>query len=192
MNRLARGIVAVAALVYLGSVGLIVYNTIETASTTDRVTRLEQSPCTEASATGRRFAATEPGRTCNRVRRDIAKRESRRNQCIIFERVTGRTPPRCQPGARDYTDPHNAPSRRPSDDPASGPATGGGTSSAPAPSSQTTPPSGGDGGNGGPGDVTVVTPPTTTPAPEPDTSILNVDPQADCQVNALGVRVCLP
>ena len=192
MNRVARGIVAVAALVYLGSVGLIVYNTIETASTTDRVTRLEQSPCTEASASGKRFAATTAGRTCNRVRRDIAKRESLRNQCIIFERVTGRTPPRCRPGGRDYTDPHNAPTHNGPLTSSATPQQGGGISSAPAPSSQTTPPSGGDGGNGGPGDVTVVTPPTTTPAPEPDTSILNVDPQADCQVNALGVRVCLP
>ena len=53
--------------------------TISAVNQETRLTRIEQSPCTEASDTGRRFAATEPGRTCNRVRRDIAKRESLRN-----------------------------------------------------------------------------------------------------------------
>lgn len=88
--------------------GATIWLTITSLNQGSRLTKIERSPCTEAAANGKRFAATEAGRTCNRVRRDIVRRESLRNQCIMFKRVTGRIPPRCVPGARGHPTSGNA------------------------------------------------------------------------------------
>lgn len=145
-------------------------------------------------------AQVQESKACQEYRADIARSGDNRVACINYERATGREPGRCLNVNTGVSIPDSRAEVQAASHELQHQGGGSPQTSVPSSPQQPGPPQGGsDGSTGETGGSGGEQPPDNTPqpgppptAPEPPAPILNVDPAAECQVNALGIRVCIP